>query len=665
MNISYHVSDCDELWNLITTEVPIFTWDDDDETVVSTIKSKGTKKPTAKETAVVRRSSMTSIFIADTKDQPTYSLPGITPAHEMSLCVIMARDLPLKKPLPEPVVPLWKQFRWVDWARAHGLYEAYDCPRTRYLKVNGLLKLSHAPHLLDILSTESITAVFREQHDQTDLPPTNPNQKGAKDVIRSDVRNSITQGYREEKATLFDTRIYNLIKVTNILYYPSMYQFVSAGNNIPLRVTKSNKPADIVAPKYAPLYLQIDSPEENIIRISLSALHPRILLYCGVPIEDDIEPAHLILEKFEWFVDSDIPRPMAFLRTKGYDSIQIKIKPGRHIFRVWVHSRVSWHIVLLSESSLLLGTKDVIQSAAVRECPWISRFLSRLGIAFSNWIKINRSNTNVVLSDREFYRSYQPDLKWDPEEVGYKKSLLHWMFSQALQSLLAKRLQLTDYRNVCAVLRKYLCDPYFGFLEKPPPLPKPIDELIASDLCDCTFTELETTELEETLLDENHCEENLGADDRVQFNQAYDEKLLSRICEVATEEVPCRALKRERDVVVRRHKAATLLQAHWRGTWARKCLRTHATFTPEVLKHVMDCAFGSLDSLSHLMNEFFHLYPSTKPAYSISSALTGTYGLRQFTGSAAVTVKCNWIPYFQGIFFCHVPAKVHFDCKAH
>ncbi|KAL4710842.1 hypothetical protein ACJJTC_016126 [Scirpophaga incertulas] len=61
MNISYHVSDCDELWNLITTEVPIFTWDDDDETVVSTIKSKGTKKPTAKETAVVRVSRLYSV----------------------------------------------------------------------------------------------------------------------------------------------------------------------------------------------------------------------------------------------------------------------------------------------------------------------------------------------------------------------------------------------------------------------------------------------------------------------------------------------------------------------------------------------------------------------------------------------------------------------------
>lgn len=45
---------------------------------------------------------MTSILIEDSKNSPPYALPGITPGHEMNLLVTMARDLPLKKPLPEP-----------------------------------------------------------------------------------------------------------------------------------------------------------------------------------------------------------------------------------------------------------------------------------------------------------------------------------------------------------------------------------------------------------------------------------------------------------------------------------------------------------------------------------------------------------------------------------
>jgi hypothetical protein len=41
-------------------------------------------------------------MIVDSRTYPPYALPGITPAHEMNLLVSMARDLPLKKPLPEP-----------------------------------------------------------------------------------------------------------------------------------------------------------------------------------------------------------------------------------------------------------------------------------------------------------------------------------------------------------------------------------------------------------------------------------------------------------------------------------------------------------------------------------------------------------------------------------
>ncbi|XP_028177380.1 uncharacterized protein LOC114365106, partial [Ostrinia furnacalis] len=667
MNLTYNVSDIEELWNLLTTEVPVFGWDDDDDTLASTVKSRSTKKPTTKEAAVVRRSSMTFVTIGDSKNHAPYALPGITPAHEMELIVSMARDLPLKKPLPEPDVALWKHYRWVDWARRHGLYEAYDCPRTRFLKVNGLLKLSYAPHLLDVQSTESITAGFREEHDKTTAPPI---KKGAKDVNRSNTGNlaASQQAKDELREWIQFNPIYELIKSVSIVFYPSMYQFTSAASCPPIRVTKGavNKPVDIAAPKSAPLYLQIDGPEENVLRISLSALHPRILMNSGVPIVDYIEHAYLILEKFEWFVDCEIPVAKAFVQTRGYDSVEIMFEPGRHICRIWVHSRMNWHVMLLSESTLLLGTRDMIHCAAVRECPWAARFLTNLSLAFSNWIRINRSNTNVLATDREFYKSYQPDLTWEPEEVGYDKSLLHWMFRQALQSLLAKKLQPVDYRNVCIVLRRYFCDPDFGIPEKPRP-GKSLRDIATMDPCDCLVPEAEEIEMGEEILEEQQVGEEKPLVDEAKMAQLLTppvDPITSQVCELATEELPCGILKEEREKVIRRHEAATVLQAHWRGTWARKCLTAHVIFTPEVLKAIMDNAFGNLEALSALMNEFFAMYPKTKPAYSVASALTGRYGLRQFTGSTPITPKCKWIPYFQGVFFCHSPVKVHFDVQS-
>lgn len=61
------------------------------------------------------------------------------------------------------------------------------------------------------------------------------------------------------------------------------------------------------------------------------------------------------------------------------------------------------------------------------------------------------------------------------------------------------------------------------------------------------------------------------------------------------------------------------------------------------------------------MNEFFKMYPGARYAYSISSALGGSYGIHQYTGVALMTSRCKWIPYFQGVFYCHARVKVHFD----
>lgn len=45
---------------------------------------------------------MVSILIEDTKDEPPFKVAGVTPCHEMNMLITMVRDLPLKKPLPEP-----------------------------------------------------------------------------------------------------------------------------------------------------------------------------------------------------------------------------------------------------------------------------------------------------------------------------------------------------------------------------------------------------------------------------------------------------------------------------------------------------------------------------------------------------------------------------------
>lgn len=114
-----------------------------------------------------------------------------------------------------------------------------------------------------------------------------------------------------------------------------MFEFTSAASCPPVRVTKTaqNRAIDIVGSKIAPLYLQIDGPEENRLRMSIAMLHPRVFFNSGIPIVDHIEPAYLILERFDWFGDCEVPVAKAFVQTRGYDSVEVNFLPGRHFCR--------------------------------------------------------------------------------------------------------------------------------------------------------------------------------------------------------------------------------------------------------------------------------------------------------------------------------------------
>lgn len=114
-----------------------------------------------------------------------------------------------------------------------------------------------------------------------------------------------------------------------------MFEFTTATNYSPVRITKvpMSKALDVQSSKSAPLYLQIDGPEENYLKISLNVLHPRILQNSGVHIIDEVEDAYVVVEKFNWFEDQRVPIADAFVKTTGYDSVEIKFKPGRHICR--------------------------------------------------------------------------------------------------------------------------------------------------------------------------------------------------------------------------------------------------------------------------------------------------------------------------------------------
>lgn len=85
--------------------------------------------------------------------------------------------------------------------------------------------------------------------------------------------------------------------------------------------------------------------------------------------------------------------------------------------------------------------------------------------------------------------------------MGYNQALLHWMFRQALQSLIFKRLPTVELKAVCTVFRHYFCDPDFGLPPKPLPTTS-LRDIVALDPCDCVMPEVEETETLEELMEE-------------------------------------------------------------------------------------------------------------------------------------------------------------------
>ena len=98
--------------------------------------------------------------------------------------------------------------------------------------------------------------------------------------------------------------------------------------------------------------------------------------------------------------------------------------------------------------------------------------------------------------------------------MGYDRHLLHWMFRQALQSLLMKTMSPVDFKAASFVLRKYFCDPDFGFPPKPVP-PRSLREIANLDICDCLMPELEAVEQIEEQLPEVQVDQDMAPGEQV------------------------------------------------------------------------------------------------------------------------------------------------------
>ncbi|XP_045476318.1 androglobin-like isoform X4 [Harmonia axyridis] len=130
-----------DMWEICKTYTKMYSWEDHEVIWQSPTvdKQKKDKKDATKEyLPFPENSNKSHYFMALCKDMRTSKqsvVNGISPCWGHEILIDEYRNIPLDRPPPDPQYPLWKKFRWMEWARSKRLIEdpvAMDT--TRYVR---------------------------------------------------------------------------------------------------------------------------------------------------------------------------------------------------------------------------------------------------------------------------------------------------------------------------------------------------------------------------------------------------------------------------------------------------------------------------------------------------------------------------------------------------
>ncbi|KAK9875151.1 hypothetical protein WA026_005942 [Henosepilachna vigintioctopunctata] len=140
----------DEMWEICVRCTKLYSWKSPNEesktqspdTIQLTKKKSKKKKKKKKRPKVLTPSNLEAknphSFVVHCKDMrflKSNTVQEIAPCWGHEIVIDECRDIPLEQPPPDPEYPLWKKFRWIEWAKSNGLIdEPVELDRTRYVK---------------------------------------------------------------------------------------------------------------------------------------------------------------------------------------------------------------------------------------------------------------------------------------------------------------------------------------------------------------------------------------------------------------------------------------------------------------------------------------------------------------------------------------------------
>ncbi|XP_045476316.1 androglobin-like isoform X2 [Harmonia axyridis] len=523
-----------DMWEICKTYTKMYSWEDHEVIWQSPTvdKQKKDKKDATKEyLPFPENSNKSHYFMALCKDMRTSKqsvVNGISPCWGHEILIDEYRNIPLDRPPPDPQYPLWKKFRWMEWARSKRLIEdpvAMDT--TRYVRCVSPFKKytelvvnkepSQDEKIMQFPLRKSLAAAQRMQ--------LNPEKetKGADNDIRtgpdlyridkSKERKSIQEPPPNPNIWVRFDEICSQLISFNIFYKPSAFchkarisdmelnELMSSSRVKSATSMKDNEDScrDMTWAKVLeergnmPLYFFIDSLQPKMILMNFaqagdlerlvpledelsehnffveyerlfgdrsknldeSFIPPKKLKLNRAKIHASLNASNVIFERYKWD-SAGTGKVKFFLNTYGSATSQLELKPGRHIFRMWIKSTFSYCITILADTGFTVGCFEHILEEMSEETMRMTQF--NLNIADSFGRLVQGFGTDFFPDYlHDFYSSYLPQ-NANKELTKHQRAIIHSNFMTSLLQFLQFSQDFFSVQKMIEALRTLFID---------------------------------------------------------------------------------------------------------------------------------------------------------------------------------------------------------------
>jgi len=167
---------------------------------------------------------------------------------------------------------------------------------------------------------------------------------------------------------------------------------------------------------------------------------------------------YLILEKYNWFVESNNMDRSVTIITTGSKSTVLELEAGRQLLRIYRSSESSL-IVISSNTTFYFENRKIVQQMMITESEQIKQISQEISDNLRTaYQSFGTEDYPIML--KSYYQSYMPDLQEEPSRVDKNvRKLIHDSFMKEQVRLIRKFFANEEFEGILHALRVFFLNP--------------------------------------------------------------------------------------------------------------------------------------------------------------------------------------------------------------